>query len=923
MRFPVGSQSPSRIPARLGPALLALLLALPAFVTAEPILWPASRQGWAPQYRDARDTTPYLSFHKIAQMKRLAELGQTYGTREVGNENNYDAKFYDLDLNLDPVNHILTGTVRADVQVVSGPLITLDMDLSNGMVVRSVTCAGLPAAFTHGNNILTISLNRAYATGELITVVIHYDGDPSTDPAQAFGWDTDMGRPIVWTLSEPFGGRSWWPSKDWSDDKADSVNMRVTAPTGMITASNGKLISATDDGVHSVYVWHERYPIATYLVSLASSPYTVYSDYYHYSPSDSMEIKFFMYPEDADPYRALNAKVKDMIGVYANDFRQYPFINEKYGEAEFPWGGGMEHQTCTSLGAFVEYILAHELSHQWWGDMITCKDFHHVWLNEGFATYCEALWAEANGGTSAYFQDIDLNKYFGSGTIYVDDLSNFNRIFDGNLSYNKASWVLHMLRHILGDDTFFAAMRAYYDQYKYSVATTENFRDVCEQVSGKNLHAYFQEWIYGEYYPAYKYTYTVNPSGGGYDVAVNLLQTQSWQIFNMPVDVTIRWNGGEETHVVADSLANQTFTFHVANNPTGVLIDKDDWILKTLDAPIYNPAFDRPILLVNGVDWSNYGSEITTAYEDKAFWGDYGIDFWDCFDAPAGGYPSTLPAPLGHGSVPPDVIGHYRNVIWVGNDLGPDLGDWQNTPIMNYLQAGGNVVLLTRMGDQYLSTSQVQYLGITWTNTNANIYDCIANYGGLTNIGRLGTQSLCALFNLSLSQIDSHVIYKAQQNYNPARGIGVWRKPTGGGTYRPNGAQFVFLSGRPYRWTHADMRTNMMYVLGNFFGESLAGAEEPNGSVSALRLDPARPNPTASETNLRFPLPRAGDVRLDLLDVTGREVRRLAGGMMAAGEHSIGWDGRDGNGHRVPGGIYWIRLQSAGHEVTRKVTVMR
>lgn len=909
--------------AQLGLAVLALFLVLPTLTFAEPILWPASRQGWSPRYLDARDTTPYLSFHKAQHMRQLAEKVKIYGTRDTGNQDLYDAKFYDLDLNLDTTNHILTGTVRADVRVVSGPLLTLDLDFSTNMVVRSVTCAGLPATYTHANNILTVNLNRAYATGEMISVVVHYDGDPSQDAAGAFGWDMDAGQPIVWTLSEPFGGRSWWPSKDWSDDKADSVNIRVTAPTGMITASNGKLISSTDNGTNSVYVWHERYPIATYLVSIASHPYTVYSDYYRYSPTDSMEIKFFMYPADAEPNRAVNAKVKNMIGIFSNDFRQYPFINEKYGEAEFPWGGGMEHQTCTSLGAFSEWVLAHELAHQWWGDMITCKDFHHVWLNEGFATYCEALYAEALGGTSAYFQDLDFNKYFGPGTIYVSNLNDWNRIFDGNLSYNKASWVLHMLRHVLGDDAFFAAMRAYYDQYQGSSATTENFRDVCESVSGKDLDWYFQEWIYGEYYPAYKYTFTVTPGGGGYDIAMNLLQTQSWQIFKMPVDITIKWDGGEETHVVTDSLPSQVFNFHVTNSPTGIQLDKDGWILKTVDEPLYNPTFNRSILLVNGVDWSQYGTEITTAYQDKAFWGDYAIDFWDCFDAPAGGYPSTLPAPLGHGSVPSDVIGHYRNVIWVGNNYGPDLGDWNSTPIMGYLQAGGNVILMTRMGDLYLTDTQRQYLGITWTNTNSNIYDCIATYGGLTNIARLNVQSLCALFNLSLSQLDSRVIYKAHQNYNPERGIGVWRKPVGGGTYRPHGAQFVFLSGRPYRWNHTDLKTNIMYILGNLFEEPVAGVDDSSGGAITLRLEPARPNPVHDVTNLRFSLPASGDVRLDLIDVSGREIRRLIDGAMGGGTHAIAWDGRDGEGHRVPGGIYWLRLQSAGHEVTRKITVMR
>jgi|GEM_PF-342262 len=919
---PVHRHAFSRHTTLAGLALLALISVYPALSTADPILWPATKAGWAPQYRDARDTTPYLSFHKTRAMQRFAERMPAGGYRQSGNEESYDAKFYSLDLNLDTLNHMLSGTVRADVQVTNGPLTTVDLDLVNNMVVRACTCAGHSATFTHANDLLTIRLDRSYANGEIVSVTITYDGDP-TNAGDTWGWDTQAGKSIVWSLSEPFGGRTWWPSKDWSEDKADSVYIRVTAPTGMITASNGKLVSATDDGVHSVYEWHELYPIATYLVSITSNPFSVYSDYFHYSPSDSMEIKFFMYQEDVEQARDVNSKVKNMLGIFSNSYGLYPFITEKYGEAEFPWGGGMEHQTCTSLGAFSEWILAHELSHQWWGDMVTCRDFHHVWLNEGFATFSEAIYAEALGGIDAFHRDLDFNKYFGSGTIYVPDLNDWNRIFNGDLSYNKASWVLCMLRHVLGDDVFFQSLAAYRAQYQYGTAVTENFRDVCERVSGKDLHYFFQEWIYGEYYPAYKYDFTVTPGGGGYDVAVNLQQTQSWQIFKMPLDVTVQWDGGSQTFVMMDSVATQMINLHVANQPTAVKIDKDDWVLKTVDEPIYNPTFDRSILVVNGVDWNSYGSEIASAYQDQAFWGNYHIDFWDCFDAPGGGYPSSLPAPLGHGAVPSDVIGHYRNVIWVGNNLGPDLSDWNSTPILSYLRAGGNVILMTREGDAYLSDAERQYLGITWTNTNVTLRDCVATYPGLTNIALLGVQSLCATFDLSLNQLDSRVIYKVHTGFNPERGIGAWRRPTAGGTYRPQGAQFVFLSGRPYRWNHTDLKTNIMYILGTMFGESLSGVGDQADAGLSLRLDPARPNPFRDATNLRFALPAAGTVRLDLIDVTGREVRRLADGTMAAGVHTVAWDGRDAAGHRVSAGIYWARLKATGREITRKVTIMR
>lgn len=905
----------------LGLFLLILGSVAPTVVLAGPTLYPSSLAGWGAQILDERDTSPYLAYHKIEAMRRQAERGALM-VREVGNEAAYDARFYDLDLTVTPSNQTVTGSVLARVTVVAGPLTTLDLDLDNLMTVSGVTVAGLPATYTHSSDMLHVTLNRSYANGEQIEVRVNYSGNPAS--GGAFGWDSYNGYSLVWSLSEPFGGRTWWPSKDWSDDKPDSVHVRVTAPTGYITASNGSLVSHSDNGVNSVYQWREKHPIATYLVSITSYPYTVYSDWYHYAPSDSMEIQFFNFPGDPSQVQEVQAKVKDMIGAYAGYFGEYPFLDEKYGHAEFLWGGGMEHQTCTSLGYFGEMVVAHELGHQWWGDMVTCADFHHVWLNEGFATYCEALWAYTNGGWDSYRQDLAYNKYFGPGTIYVPDLNDWNRIFDSNLSYNKPSWVLHMLRHVMGDDNFFTALRTYYNQYKYSVATTEQFRDLCESVCGQDLDYFFQEWIYGEYYPSYKYNYSVTPSGGGYDVSLNLQQTQSWQIFRMPVDVTITTANSTQTFVVDNSLASQDYQFHVTEEPTAVLVDKDGWILKQIQVPIVNPPFDRGVLVVNGVDWSNYGTEITSAYQDKAFWGDYNIDFWDVFSEPAGGYPATLPVPLGHGNVPPDVMGHYRNVIWVGNNYNGDLSAWLDSPIQSYIQAGGNLLLMTRQGASFLTDPLRDYLGLTWIN-ETTIYDCVASYAGLTNVTRTAAQSLCGTFNMSFSHLDSHLIYIADQNFTPNRGIGVWRKPVGGGTYRPTGAQFIFLSGRPYRWEHVSLRTNIMYMLQHFFEEPLtppAGTDE-TAATTELRLEPSRPNPVAGATTIRLALPAAGPVRLDLVDVSGRVVRQIEDRAMAAGVHTVDWDGADGSGRPVPAGIYWARLQAQGQERTQKITVVR
>jgi hypothetical protein len=310
-----------------------------------------------------------------------------------------------------------------------------------------------------------------------------------------------------------------------------------------------------------------------------------------------MEIQFYLYPEDVAGASAVNARVKDMIGAFAARFGPYPFLREKYGEAQSPLGGGMENQTITSLGTFHEYIVAHELAHAWWGDNVTFRDFHHVWLAEGFATYGEAIWAEASGGPAAYHDMMDGLRFFGPGTVWAPDESDLYRVFNAGLSYNKAAWVLHMLRHVVGDKRFFAAMRAYGSRYGGATATTEDFRRVVEEVSGMELERFFNEWIYGEYYPQYRSTASAVPAaGGGYDINVLIEQTQSWQLFWMPVDVTVHMASGARTFVARDSLASQWFSFHVSDMPQSVELDHNGWILSPIRAKAADVSQAPPVL---------------------------------------------------------------------------------------------------------------------------------------------------------------------------------------------------------------------------------------------------------------------------------------------------------------------------------------
>ena len=903
-------ESPRMHPARAPLlALLILLLAAPfAAASAFFPLTPAEPSEWQAE----SDVASILAASKARAFERV----QARRAAATPNQAKYDVRWYDLDLIFSTSASSITGNVKTRATVLVGPLSTLDLDLYSNMIVDGCQAGGVNVTWSRTGDVLTVNLNRSYFVGEQVEVRVSYHGTPV---AGSFGFQVVNGRNIIWSLSEPYGARTWWPCKDVPEDKADSVTIHYTVPTGMKTAANGTRRSFSDNGILAVSTWGETYPIATYLVSIASYPYTETLDWYKSSPTDSMRIEFYNYPESAPTVAPVQAKVKTMIGAFTPRFGPYPFLSEKYGHAQFPFNGGMEHQTCTSIGAFGESIVAHELGHQWWGDKVTCRDFHHIWVNEGFATYSEAIWAEAQGGSAAYHGDVALNRFYGPGTVWVPDDQNSNRIFDSYLSYDKGSWVLHMLRHVLGDAVFFNALQQYGTTWAYQSATTENFRDVCEAVSGRQLDKFFLQWVYGERYPVYHVEWSSVPAAGGtFDVTLTLEQRQGWQLFTMPVDVRVQTTAGPQDFVVQDSLALQTFVLNVNAQPLSVTIDPGGWILKQIDQDVDHPPFDRGVLVVNGVDWTVYGSEITNAYNARAFFGNYPIDFWDHFPAPAGGYPGTLPAPLGHGAVPPEVVGHYRNVIWVGNSANGDDDSWIQTPILNYLNAGGNVLLMSRFGDHLLGGPLLDYLGATFTQPNTIVQDCIATRPGLTNLTRIGTQSTVAVFDTVRSLGDTQLLWKTTTGFSPQRGLGVIRMPAAGQGLRPKGGRFAFLSGRPYRWNSTELRANVTTLLTNYFLEPLSGVGVQPGT-HVLSLAPLQPNPWHGARTLHFSLATAGDVKLELLDVMGRRVRTLADGVLPAGPHERMWDGLDSRGSRAAAGIYFVRLSTGGRTLTERL----
>jgi aminopeptidase N len=568
-----------RLTRSLGTAAFLLTLAGPLTAGAEQLVPLAPVPTEAP-YTHRYQVQQSRLHESETKTRLLARAGSQDATR-TANMELYDVYYYGLELDLDPDAGWLTGRTRIQATVTGGSLVGMDLHLRQNMAVSEVTSDGTATGFTRSGDVLSVGLDREYQAGEQVDLVVAYSGNPD---GEYFGWSSYGGQPLIWTLSEPYGARWWWACKDLNTDKADSVDISVTVPENLIVASNGLLAGTTvPEPGKKTFHWQERYPIPTYLVSLAVHPFAVFGDEYTGLDGTVMPLEHYVVPSRLNTAMAAYAVTVPMLEAFAQGFGEYPFIHEKYGHAHFPWGGGMEHQTMTSLhyDAYTEHIISHELGHQWWGDMVTCADFGHIWLNEGFATWSEAYWREINEGMAAYHQEMNDARYLGDGTIFVEDPSNFWEIFNYYLSYLKASWVPHMLRHVMGDEDFFAGLAQYRAAFEYDSATTEQFRDVMAQVSGLDLDPFFQQWIYEANHPIYSWSYTLEPAAGGQRLGLRIEQVQSDPLlFTMPLDVRVWNSSGQYTdHVVQNDRREQWFFLDVAADAAFVELDPDDWVL--------------------------------------------------------------------------------------------------------------------------------------------------------------------------------------------------------------------------------------------------------------------------------------------------------------------------------------------------------
>ncbi|MCO6174139.1 T9SS type A sorting domain-containing protein [Flavobacterium sp. NRK F10] len=494
-----------------------------------------------------------------AEMKSAAAI-QNFQVNP--NTQNYDITYHELRFSVDPAVYFISGQVTTTFTALED-MNSITFDLTDVLTVSSVTLGGVPLTFTQNvSEELVINLPTTIINGTSATITINYSGAPDTDEA-AFTATTHSGTPVIYTLSEPFGARDWWPCKQDLNDKVDSIDVYITAPDTYVSVTNGLEQSVVDNGNGTKTThFHHGHPIPAYLVAIAVTNYQIYTQ--TAGIGTTFPIVNYIYPENYTTAQTQLAETLPIMNVFETLFEPYPFLNEKYGHAQFGWGGGMEHTTVSFMGSFGRNLIAHELAHQWFGDKITCGTWKDIWLNEGFAEYLSGLIVENLDGVTNFVSwkasKISNITSQVDGAVYLTDTeaTNVSRIFSGRLSYNKGAMVLHMLRWKMGDALFFQALQNYLADANlaYAYAITPQLQSHLEAVYGSSLTEFFNDWIYNQGYPSYTIT-AQNWGAGQAKITVNQSQsTASVTYFEMPLEIRLLGAGGEIQDVVVDNTYN-------------------------------------------------------------------------------------------------------------------------------------------------------------------------------------------------------------------------------------------------------------------------------------------------------------------------------------------------------------------------------
>jgi len=556
-----------------------------------------------------------LSDHYKIEQQNWIEYIQRYESFNI--DSSFDVLFYHLDVEIGISSPYISGNVLCRFGITKNSVQSITLNLHHSFSIDSIL--GNSTSFSFSNDSINITLDKVYNADESAEIKIFYRGIPPIAEGPYYNKGLIYGEhgndePVIVNLSTPYLAYYWWPCKDGPGDKPDSVYIDITIPDTTINSipltatSNGLLQDVVSYRGKNTFRWRHRYPITPYYVMVAISNYIEVQNIYEGDFGESYPLNYWVFQETF--YDAQQGSIKlipDVLDFFSSKFGAYPFRNEKYGMTEIgPIYSAIENQTNIIMNNIsIDWFgtAVHETAHLWFGCMITCKDWHHGWLNEGFATYCEALWQEHTNGIEEYKSKMDFFEYFEDGTLYLQNISDPFGIFIA-IIYHKGAWTLHMLRGVLGDSIFFEGLYQYanHTDFMYAEATTEDFKAICESVSGMNLTFFFDQWLYDEYFPVYEYSYYQNSTT--FETSVQINQTQSSlgrrEVFEMPIQLKFNFEGEGDTLItVWNDQEMQTFDLSLTKPISNLEFDPDNWILKQVNTGGVSTGSDNFVLLQN------------------------------------------------------------------------------------------------------------------------------------------------------------------------------------------------------------------------------------------------------------------------------------------------------------------------------------
>lgn len=525
-----------------------------------------------------------------------------------------DVKHVKLVIALDFEREAISGTAYTTFSALYEEVQTISFDAVELYIEDVALVDGPRLAYSTTSKKLKVTLDRSYQHGEEFTIAVTYHARPRTGLHFVKPAPEEPGRPVqAWTFGQPQYHSYWFPCHDAPNDRA-TTEIVVTVPSQFLTVSNGNLLQVTDNGATKTHHWRHDIPHAAYLVSLVVCDFAVIEDSYNGKP-----VKYYIRPDHKDDAPLYFSKTPAMMRFFSEYTGvEYPYDNYDQTVVEI-YTGAMEHTSATThsfalvpdqraaLDVDLVPVVAHELAHQWFGDLVTCRDWSNGWLNEGFATYFEELWEEHDKG-------IDEFKYvmYRSKQGYLHEDARYRRpivyyvyynqgfeLFDAHL-YNKGGWVLHMLRHQLGDVTFRRGIKAYLERYRTKEVITADLERTLEEVTGRSLARFFQQWVHSGGHPELEVNYSWDIEHGMARVKVKQAQkvdeltpcffTPLTIAFTVPnSDEAARDQHTTDTRTVTmnvtlgeDGQTEQSFYMPLEREPLLVRIDPDGWLLKTL-----------------------------------------------------------------------------------------------------------------------------------------------------------------------------------------------------------------------------------------------------------------------------------------------------------------------------------------------------